>query len=201
MGVQRHLPSSSTIRRSVQRQRQAANRQSALSHGGAASGATRETMTFPSTITTVRGEPFLLRDTGASANRIVVFGSRSLLESMREHPNIVANGTFKSAPKGFFQLFTIHMFISFRQNGRRIVRSVPVIYALLPDKTVDTYQRLFQIMKELLPGFSPETWICDFERAIRTALMNVFPLCQVAGCFFHFMQNILKKVYEKQVKV
>ena len=74
------------------------------------------------------------------------------------------------------------------------MKSIPVIFALLPGKSQDVYRRLFSIFRELLPGFQPSTWICDFEAAIRNAVKDIFPSVQLAGCFFHLMQNLLKKV-------
>ena len=62
--------------------------------------------------------PFVLRDTGAGPNRIIVFGLPNLLRLIRSNPNLVADGTFKSAPTSFYQLFTIHFFISTYVNRK-----------------------------------------------------------------------------------
>ncbi len=41
----------------------------------------------------------------------------------------------------------------------------PIIYALLPNKTGDTYERLFRLVKDLCPNAAPQSLSCDFELA------------------------------------
>ena len=41
----------------------------------------------------------------------------------------------------------------------------------------------------------------DFELGIRNALEAVFPGVPVKGCFFHFTQNIWKKIQENELQV
>ena len=57
----------------------------------------------------------------------------------------------------FYQLFTIHII---EKNV-----CVPRIFALLPNKTELTYNRLFDVLKRKLPLCEPETVMLDFEKA------------------------------------
>ena len=54
------------------------------------------------------------------------------------------------------------------------------------------------MLRELtnIPGtnFQPQTVLIDFELAEKNALEAVFPGVTVKGCFFHFSQNIWRKV-------
>ena len=48
---------------------------------------------------------------------------------------IVLEGTFSAAPRLFMQLFAVHVFF--------LGQMIPVVFALLPSKTQETYIRLF----------------------------------------------------------
>lgn len=46
---------------------------------------------------------------------------------------------------------------------------VPVIYALLPNKTKKTYTALLRKLKELEPNLAPISIMCDFQEAFAKA--------------------------------
>ena len=50
------------------------------------------------------------------------------------------DGTFSSTPSVFSQVYKIH--------GYYKDQVMPFVYALLPDKTYDTYLRLFTLLKK-----------------------------------------------------
>ena len=67
----------------------------------------------------------------ATTVRILIFISdRSLIE-LSKRRIWYADGTFKSAPKGFMQLYTIH---GINENGL----AFPAAYILTQDRTADT---------------------------------------------------------------
>ncbi|CAG0896418.1 unnamed protein product [Darwinula stevensoni] len=78
--------------------------------------------------------------------------------------------------------------------------SMPVVFAFLPDKRMDTYRKLFQALLEICTkaglSFSPKLFLLDFERAVITTLQLIFPSAMVKGCYFHFTQAIYRKVQE-----
>ena len=100
------------------------------------------------------------------------------------------DGTFKSAPQNFTQLYTIHA--TYRGHV------IPVIYCLLSDKTSDTYHLLFDIVKRKMAAldatFNPSTIISDFESSIIPTLRHHFPNTQHHGCYFHHTQAIWRQV-------
>ena len=49
------------------------------------------------------------------------------------------DGTFDVSPLLFRQLFTIHAIIS--------GRNIPLVYSLLPNKTTETYEKLYNMLK------------------------------------------------------
>lgn len=103
---------------------------------------------------------------------------------------IYLDGTFKVVPKLFFQLYSIH--------GTYMGQVFPFICALLPDKSQDTYVRLFKNLKSKAHSFGlkfePMQCMLDFEAASINALKCIFPECMVKGCFFHYTQCIWRKV-------
>ncbi|KAL8599921.1 hypothetical protein ACOMHN_057698 [Nucella lapillus] len=75
---------------------------------------------------------------------------------------------------------------------------LPVLFALLPNKSQATYTILFQIASRLchersMP-FHPTIIQTDFEQAVLQACRIVFPQSSLRGCFFHFSQSIWRKV-------
>ena len=100
------------------------------------------------------------------------------------------DGTFKSAPQNFTQLYTIHA--TYRGHV------IPVIYCLLSDKTSDTYHLIFDIIKRKMAAldvtFNPSTIISDFESSIIPTLRHHFPNTQHHGCYFHHTQAIWRQV-------
>jgi len=78
---------------------------------------------------------------------------------------VFIDGTFKSCPKLFYQLFTVH--------GVKNNHYVPLVLFLLPNKTSDTYTKAFHLIQNYL---SPDKIYADFERAIHVAIFEVWPL-------------------------
>ena len=59
--------------------------------------------------TTLKGEPFLLFDSGiGDASRIIIFSTPKMFSILRESQSWLADGTFKVVPQQFYQLYTIH---------------------------------------------------------------------------------------------
>ena len=100
------------------------------------------------------------------------------------------DGTFKSTPRLFIQLFTIH--------GQYREHIVPLVYCLLPDKKRETYYKVLDIIKRKLAEmelvFDPDYVISDFETAQIGAVSTQLPRTHQRGCLFHFSQAVYKKV-------
>ena len=143
-------------------------------------------------------EQFLLWDSGPSINgdeRILMFGTQSNLDFLRSCNAILMDGTFKTTPHHFLQLYTIH---GTRLEGvdQKPGKAVPLIFFLFPNKTEGTYVRGFDQLSLLLPGWMPNRVMLDFERAAINAVQTRWPNSQVTCCFFHLNQNIWKKINE-----
>ncbi|XP_059154938.1 uncharacterized protein LOC131940304 [Physella acuta] len=119
------------------------------------------------------GQQFLLFDSGAkSKGTMLLFGTKDNLRLLEVNQHWFMDGTFKTAPA--------------LVNGR----TVPCVYALLQNKTQETYTAL------LNTSLQPISIMIDFEMAVIKSVERVFPKCEVKGCFFHLSQNIYRKIQD-----
>ena len=99
----------------------------------------------------------------------------------------------------FYQLYSIH--------GQFHGRSIPFLYALLPGKSENIYQELFDVLLEHVSNH-PKSIAIDFEPAADNVIRKNLPGTRINACFFHFKQNLwrrirvgiiyLKRIYVKQ---
>ncbi|KAF7693711.1 hypothetical protein CDIK_2156 [Cucumispora dikerogammari] len=78
---------------------------------------------------------FLLHDSTNGDDRVLIFSTEKNLEFLARSPDWYANSTFKTVPRLFYQLYTIH---GVSQN-----RAIPAVFALLAGKTSRIYLQLF----------------------------------------------------------
>ena len=82
---------------------------------------------------------FLLVNDGVD-NRILVFATLYSLQLFGDSPKVFMDGTFYTSPPLFHQMYTIHGYF----KGQ----VMPFVYALLPNKNYETYNRLLTLIKE-----------------------------------------------------
>ena len=75
---------------------------------------------------------------------------------------------------------------------------IPVVYALLKDKSAETYYQMFATLRRKMAAlnliFNPTSLMIDFETGILPTLAQHFPNSTVKGCNFHFCQAVWRKV-------
>ncbi len=71
---------------------------------------------------------------------------------------------------------------------------IPCAYALLPNKTQETYTRLLRGLTTRGVVLNPTTVMTDFELAAQNAFEEVFPNVQLTGCYFHLTQSVWRNV-------
>ena len=72
---------------------------------------------------------------------VVMFASDKSLALIRgESKQVFGDGTFRYAPKGYYQMYTFHIHVSNTY--------VQVAYFLLLNKTLKTYVTMFEMLKE-----------------------------------------------------
>ena len=120
---------------------------------------------------------------------MLIFATNQALQLLANSEDWFCDGTFSVCPEIFFQLYTVHARV-----GQRII---PCIFALLPNKTRETYNRLFrELPHHLQPaaGNNPSTILFYFELAAINAASETFPDADFSGCFFHLPSNVWKKI-------
>ncbi|XP_018494115.1 uncharacterized protein LOC108863913 [Galendromus occidentalis] len=140
---------------------------------------------------TLGNDPFLLFDDGAE-NRIIGSSTEEMVKILCGVPSVFRDGTFRVVPHLFLQLYTLH--------GLYKGEMIPFAYFLLPDKTKETYRRMFVLLKNRANAvgatLSPSLFQVDFEVAVLKAIEDEFPLANRKGCHFHFAQSIWRKVQQ-----
>ena len=144
---------------------------------------------FPEPFTqTINGHPFLLYDSGPSNNRILLFSTQRNLDLMTQCNHWYADGTFKSAPQLFTQIYTIH--------AMKYDNVIPTIFVLMPNKTQSSYNQLFSALKRLKPNLNPISIMTDFEQSAINSIKEAFPHALQRGCFFHLSQCLWRKIQQ-----
>ena len=106
-------------------------------------------------------------------------------------PSVHSDGTWRSCPKPFQQLYTLH--------GYKHYLAVPLVYCLLTNKDTATYRYVLDILAERIQDllgkpWTPPQFTTDFESAMISAVRSRFPHCQIHGCSFHFGQAVLRYI-------
>ena len=119
----------------------------------------------------------------------LIFGTDENLRLLSAADTVYMDGTFAVTPRLFYQLYTLH--ICFRGFF------LPLIYALLPNKTGDTYYDMIQTLKRKMAqldlAFNPTTVMIEFETGMIPKLHLHFPTTSIKGCNFHFTQAIWRQ--------
>jgi hypothetical protein len=131
---------------------------------------------------TVDGRPFLC----ANDEHIQVYASDVDIEWLSRCPNWFADGTFKTVPKEFDQLYSIH--------GNDGQTTKPCVFALMRGRSETAYRHLLNTLHVLFPQLSPQHVTLDFEIATISAFRHIFLSIVVSGCSFHFNQSIWRAI-------
>lgn len=130
-------------------------------------------------------------------DKIVIFASPLVRKTLKTYKGMYyADGTFKAAPSPFYQVYTLHIDLGSTITSTNIV---PALNVLLPNKSEETYSRLFKLLKDNL-GINMKHFKCDFELAPIKAVRAIFPTIRVTGCFFHYNKAICRKRKKLKVK-
>jgi len=93
-------------------------------------------------------------------------------------------------------LYTIHGYVG--------DKGMPLLWAILPNKTRRTYLELFGALRDELVstygGPGEHVFLTDFEIAAIQAIQETFGDCTVKGCTFHFRQAIMRRVNNEGLK-
>lgn len=125
---------------------------------------------------------------GEGVDNFFIFGSPGCMKLIKKTDLYLADGTFRSVPKPFEQLFTVHVDIG---STREVTTIIPIFFCLLPNKKETTYTEVFRVLKEKFQ-VSISFFKSDWETAIMNAVRTVHPDVHIKGCFYHFSNAIWK---------
>jgi hypothetical protein len=154
-----------------------------------------EDITIPENMkVTLDGVNFLVKDSTIGENRILLFTTVTNIRNLEQSCLWIMDGTFKTVPTLFRQLYTIHA----RVGGDENSRIMPLVYALMSSKSRECYERLFQDLidfgNEQDLHLQPRFILTDFEQAAINASCIKFPSAQNKGCLFHLAQSVYRKI-------
>lgn len=135
-------------------------------------------------------EDFVLADYSDGDNRIIAFCTKEARKAMSEVNSFYSDGTFKSCPSPFTQLYTIHGDLGSTVNNTNII---PLVYALMNDRKTKSYKILFSLIKSQIPEWNPKKYKTDYEKAAMNAITAMFPSASISGCYYHFKKSIWDK--------
>jgi len=123
--------------------------------------------------------------------KILVFSPKLSLQRLSASSIWQFDGTFDTAPDIFTQILTVH--------GEYRHESFPFVYALLPDKTEDSYRRVIAAVLQACDDYgidqpAPTTCISDFEKGIINAVLAELEDVDIRLCLFHLRQSAFRKV-------
>ena len=130
---------------------------------------------------------------------VILLGTRITAEAWARSEFKSGDRTFKICLKEFFQVFVLMALF----GGTYL----PCMVGLLPDKSYDSYARLFSLVWAYLNShglpntFQNEFFMTDFEVAICGAFKLFWPAITLLGCYFHFSQLIWKRVKKTHLQV
>ncbi|CAG8517757.1 9673_t:CDS:2, partial [Ambispora gerdemannii] len=143
---------------------------------------------------TLDGDLFLVRDSIIDQGRILLFTTRANIQHLNQILFWIMDGTFKTVPTLFRQLYTIHAPVGSENNSRIL----PLVYILMTSKSEELYIKLFQD----LINFAEENDIqlkssrilTDFEQAAINASNIEFSGVTNKECFFYLGQSGWRKI-------
>ena len=129
--------------------------------------------------------------------RLLIFAADTELQTLYNSEYVVCDGTFEMAPNSSYQLYTMHAFVS--EEG------MPVVWALLPNKSKATYIEMFTAVQRALVekhgnNGQSRSFLVDFELAAIDAIGTVFPESRVKGCTFHFRQALMRHAADEGLR-
>jgi len=142
---------------------------------------------------TLNGDTFLIKDSEIGNDRILLFATQANIRRLSQASFWLMDGTFKTVPTVFRQLYTIHAPV-----GGENSRIFPLVYSLLTSKSEEIYSCLFEELIDFAVEnditLQPSIILTDFELASINASRHVFPNVENKGCFFHLCQSGWRKI-------
>ncbi|CAG8830048.1 5754_t:CDS:2, partial [Gigaspora margarita] len=93
---------------------------------------------------TLKRELFLIRDSQVGLGQVLIFTTKTNVQCLSQASFWVMDGTFRTVPTVFHQLYTIHAPIGTSENSQIFL----LVYALMSSKLAELYMQLFQDLND-----------------------------------------------------
>ena len=134
-----------------------------------------------------RQGPDLLPDDLYVANEhLILFFSDYQYEIVQREEILYFDGKIYVPPTTYTQMITI----SFIRNNHVF----PIVYALVKDKSLNTYLSIYRTLHHLKGELNPRIIKTDYEKASIRALQAFYPNAIISGCSCHLGQNIMRRL-------
>ncbi|XP_052131748.1 uncharacterized protein LOC127751763 [Frankliniella occidentalis] len=123
----------------------------------------------------------------ADGSHHVIFMTRRMARVLRQLKILFGDGTFKTLPN-MEDLDAASQIFCVVGNWDHTV--LPVAWVLMQARTIPAYTAVLSAIQDLVGNVFPnlETFISDFEPAIRASVIAQFPGVTLQGCFFHLVR-------------
>ena len=137
---------------------------------------------------------FFIADIMVNNRRHLIFATNHQLHLLKRAKNWYVDATFKVIRKPFYQLFSIHAFIT--SDGENM-KQVPLVFVVMSGKRTTDYRAIFTWIKDNVGELRLKSITCDFEKAVWLAVKKVFSEdIEIHGCLYHWEQSIFRKIQE-----
>ena len=125
--------------------------------------------------------------------KYIIFTSSFQIKLLKKCTQIYLDGTFKSCPKGYYQILNFSGFLP------DINALVPIFMIPLTGKSLFMYNEILNEVKKIIEDTGinieniPKRFMLDFEVSLQKAVKNNFPESIVDGCYFHYTKLLWEK--------
>lgn len=142
-------------------------------------------------MTTHKKEDFLMYcEEFSSDDGMAIFTTSTNLRTLVACDTVLMDGTFKSCPRFFVQVYTIFAYANHTY--------LPLVYGLLRNKEQSTYETFLQtVINQCFSMnlvFKPAVVLTDFEKSAMNAVSALLPDSRLHGCRFHLGQSWWRRI-------
>ena len=117
----------------------------------------------------------------------VILGSPNVLQTVGPHnAYLLADATFKTAPKPFAQLF--NLMVSYSGVA------IPILHVAMSSKHHGLYEGVMMKVRSICPHLEPRVIKSNFEFALMKSLQSTYPNTTLSGCYFHYSQAVFRAI-------
>ena len=111
-------------------------------------------------------------------------------ERLRVSKTWLCDGTFKTAPTPFMQVYII---FAQMESGKVL----PACFRLLPNKDKPTYTKMWTEINQAVDSYTPSTLVLDMEPASADTFLNTFGQVKIIYCYFHWRKALRDQLGRK----